>query len=273
MKKSSPEKAGMSRAERWKQRATELAAAVAAAPSVESLHALGDHIATESGGQAHARAAYSRAISLAHDSSGWRTTHGHSEEPVVPDGMRRERRRALRLPKGREREAAVSVYQRLEALQHPADCSRAPVLLVPLWACCEGLASRVHTVAAALAQGIWSNTTTIVVSAAAILNGEQPETMPGVEQLGLLQPIGGCTIEAALDASELQAVRAGIGACSHPPPRPGEKRALQRKRVRTNAASRERRNTPFSYSRLSRTPVPTRAQARGAPPFCFHQGF
>jgi hypothetical protein len=64
------------------------------------------------------------------------------------------RRRALRLLAGLE---IAATLQWCGALQHPRDCRRAPLLILPLRPCCEGLASRMHTVAAALAQGVSSN--------------------------------------------------------------------------------------------------------------------
>eukprot|EP00966_Prymnesium_polylepis_P083984 1944291-Prymnesium_polylepis.1 len=231
------------------RRAQELAAAARASPSVETFHSLAEHFMAE-GAHKHAMAVYARAVALAH--SGGAVAGATPELPVAP---LRAVGKAHRVPLAsrRERDAVTSILHRLEALQNPRDCSRAPVLLVALWPCCEGLASRVHTVAAALAQGVWTNATTIVVSAAALVEAANTPpallaadalTLRGVEPLGLLLPIGSCTASAALDGSELAVVRAAVSAWSQPPPRPGEGRAAllmppgRRRRAHLGAASR-----------------------------------
>lgn len=150
-------------------------------------------------------------------------------QPQSAAVLRAARRRGIRLLDPYWREEAELFQQRLDALQQPESCATAPLLLVPIWPCCEGLASRAVTIAAALAQGAWNGQTVLPFAADCMgaasdgTSDRRPRRnrtaacdLAGVDESGLTVPITPCTLASALDESELSALADAVHALALP---------------------------------------------------------
>ena len=147
-------------------------------------HSLG--VALEGRSEAHSRAAIAQSIQALHvhrlgeDDGGAVRAASYSEQ-------RASRWHGVRLGRGSVRAIARQQHRALHELQYPPSCATARLLLVPLWPCCEGLASRAHTVASALAQGAWTNALVLPFLAGCTEPGEC--ALHGLDQTGLLLPV------------------------------------------------------------------------------------
>ena len=211
------------------------AAAAAGTPQIRAvkMHALGE--ALEPHSPRHARSVFAASIGATHNMP----SH---DSRIIRDVPLEERLRArsarVGLPRGTwARRTAIRELRRLHAQQHPTECATAPLLLVPIWPCCEGLASIVHSLAAALAQGAWTGATVLPFVAgceqpheglgdnSCSLYDEEPDRVPPSTAAALLHgllPLTHCTLRAALDEGErasLARLVTALGGPAHARPR------------------------------------------------------
>lgn len=187
--------------------------------AARALHSLGEALEPQS--QSHARAAFAASIRATHD-----VRSAMEQQPLsaLTVSMQRDARaRRVGLPSGSwERSEAQNTIFELHERQHPLDCSKAPLLLVPIWPCCEGLASIAHTLAAALAQAQWTGATMLPFLAGCeqpgdARNQDECEMTGSAGLLHGLLPITHCTIATALDDAESAALTSLVTAIGDSP--------------------------------------------------------
>lgn len=189
-----------------KQHLRELSAAAAAGPkdgyaAARAFHELGD--ALEHLSPVHSRAAWRRSILATHSTI--TRVPSRAMGAVTSPAAHAARLRGIRLTTPSDRAEAVAHLARLHEQQFPASCATAPLLLLPLWPCCEGLASRAHTVAAALAQAAWTDAT-VVPFTGGCTSRASCELSGGIDQSGLLLNLSSCSLGASLDDEEFRAL-------------------------------------------------------------------
>lgn len=209
----------MATKEELRRLAANVAAATSTAERAAAHQALGD--ALEPHSSRHARVSFAKSVQATHrtDDKDPGTRH------VLPPARARQAARAqfIRMP------ALLSVNSTLRALhaqQDPPDCGISNVLLVPVWPCCEGLASRAHTLASGLAQAAWHGQVALPFLAGC----DEPascELQAHDETMNLLLPLSTCTIATALDDTEFAHLRNATRALTHNSPhdRPGARAA------------------------------------------------
>ena len=208
-----------------------LASAAANAPAgspsaAAAYHALGE--ALEPHSVQHSRAALAASIRSMHEPPAL----GHDFAALSATNIPAEEARAARISRiglahgTWERSQAIHYFNHLHAMQRPVQCRSAPLLVVPIWPCCEGLASVAHTIASALAQGAHTGATVLpfLAGCSGQSSGDTSCDLHASSDALLhgLLPLTPCNLSTALDSLELATLTEAVDALRLPPhARPG----------------------------------------------------